>query len=123
MPWAPDSERVLSATPPEQGDVGALWLGADMQQPVPNHEVVARRRQALAGELQGAHRRQTAGVSPALDGYLRIYAFLSQVAPFADGSLERLDADGRLLIRRIGPAKGPPWTSAQTLSSRTFASN
>lgn len=114
MPWAPDSERVLSATPPEQGDVGALWLGADMQQPVPNHEVVARRRQALAGELQGAHRRQTAGVSPALDGYLRIYAFLSQVAPFADG---------RLLIRRIGPAKGPPWTSAQTLSSRTFASN
>jgi hypothetical protein len=26
---------------------------------------------------------------PALDGYLRVYAFLSQVAPFADGSLER----------------------------------
>jgi type I restriction enzyme, R subunit len=68
---------------------------------------------ALYAHLEPASERfrlldddEQTGFRKALDGYLRMYAFLSQVAPFADGSLERLYAYGRLLIRRIGPSKG-----------------
>ncbi len=48
---------------------------------------------------------EQAGFRAALSDFVRLYAFLSQIATFADPDLEKLYAFGRYLLRRIPPEK------------------
>jgi len=57
--------------------------------------------QPVADRYQEATEEDQAEFRGALRQYVRVYAFLSQILPFADAGLEKLYVFGRLLLRRL----------------------
>lgn len=57
--------------------------------------------QPVADRYREATEEEQAEFRGALRQYVRVYAFLSQILPFADADLEKLYVFGRLLLRRL----------------------
>jgi type I restriction enzyme R subunit len=57
--------------------------------------------QPVADRFEDATEDEQAEFRGALRQYVRVYAFLSQILPFADADLEKLYVFGRLLLRRL----------------------
>jgi type I restriction enzyme R subunit len=57
--------------------------------------------QPVADRYREATEEEQAEFGGALSQYVRVYAFLSQILPFADADLEKLYVFGRLLLRRL----------------------
>jgi type I restriction enzyme R subunit len=88
-------------------DVEALAAVLAAPKPPPDaHAALYTHLEPATGRFKALAEGKQREFREALDRYVRMYAFLSQVVPFADAALERLYAYARLLGRRIGPAKG-----------------
>jgi type I restriction enzyme R subunit len=98
-------QRILDADLVSEAEVeafGDLYFAS----PPPTQDQLYAQLKPFASRFRAVYDEdRRAAFRSALDEYVRLYAFLSQIISFTDPSLERLHVFGRHLLRYLGPAK------------------